>query len=627
MSCARCSFRQTLVCLLALLLLCPAARAGRILTHFRFVKIDNAAQIDQEGKYILLAEYNGMDYLLKAQAAYDDKKIAAHIVSLSSYGLTTTPDTLPVPPTDCIWQFRPAGDSLWYAVSIDRGLTFIQGEKDSSDIALTANLRSKDIIKWKITEENGLFKLKNGERRLSYNEGYDFFGFYKRIGGIRDLYIYRAVCDTTEIDTSAALTGAAFAYTVPSTTGTQALRWQDDRTQKAVDVSDYVLRDHTLATDAPASRLSIEDNGLTADGSRIIKSTHGGRWASCAGIPILIEGNSIQALCCDMRQGNPFVWMPTDSVDGLIYRYASAMPYGEEAASVFDRHTLTLHGGWSKPALNRLNLRPAVTGVDLTACVLPTSVPQIPVAHANRAIYVSESDTALLDTAQQNVVSCNADGNTLTTALGLTDALPFCFDRDIRVPRDGQVSYSRIMPDNHWQTLYLPFSINEEMTDMAFAAIESVEPESVKLSSITKAEAYTPLLFRYRGVAGRVLTFSGGAQTIHATPQTAAEPFQGLNDTLNIALGTNCLALNATGTAFVAALSGSTIAPFRAMLYVSSSSPKYIGWPTDGIRSAFRTESDGRLYDLEGRRLSPKATGLKPLLIIKNRHLYHAINP
>lgn len=627
MFCSLRAFRKTLVCFLASLLLFPTAKAGRLLTHFRFVKIDSAAQINQEDKYLLLTEYNGQIYMLKAQPAYDDKKIAAHIVSLSSLGAATTPDTLPVPPTDCIWQFRPANDSLWCLVSLDGHKTITSNSPESSNVSLTKDLNAKNIIYWKISGHDGLFKLQDGERRLSYNEGHDYFGYYKMTVGMRDLYLYRAVCDTTEIDTTSSVSATPFAYIVPHMTALKALRWQGGSEQKVVGVADYVLCNHTLATDALASRLSVENNRLTADGDLVIKGTSRGRWIQNAGIPLLMEDGIGQALCCDGRQASRFVWLPTDSVDGLVYRYLPTMPYAEEAVSTFDRHTLTLHGGWSRPAIGRLNLRPAVTGVDLTACILPTTVPEISVTEANRVIYVSEGNTALLDTDQRNIVSCNADGNTLTTDLKLTDALPFHFDRDIRVPRDHQVSYTRRMPDNHWQTLYLPFSINEETTDVTFSAIESVEPTTVKLTPTTKVEAYTPLLFRYRGMPDTTATFTGRAQTIKATPQNATALFQGVSDTLNIALGMHCMALNATGTAFVTALSGSTIAPFRACLNVSSSSAKYIGWSTDGIRTTTRTQSSEQIYDLEGRRLPRTTQGAKPRLIIKNRHIYHSHHP
>lgn len=611
---------------LSLLLLLTTVSAGELRTHFRFARIDDVSQITTDGKYILLAAYNNKGYLLKSQLTSDDRKIASHIISLNSEGLNHIPDTLSIPPTNCIWQFRPENDGLWCLISLDGNKTFVPNKKGASDLSLTTNLKDRNILYWTISEQDRIFTLQNGSRHLSLNEGYDYFGLFSKKNGYQDFCIYRAISDTTEVDTNTIIPDIKFAYILPSTSNIQALQWGSNGTERVADVSEYLLHNNTLATDAPATRLRVENHRLITDNNTIIKDGAGGQWLLCADIPILQRGNSFQALCYDARKDNHAKWLTIDSIDGLIYRYFSSKPYAEDADTSFINHTLFLQGGWSKPQLSHLNLTPSITGIDLTRCTLPNPVPEITVSHSNRIIYVQENDTALLAKNQQNIVSCTTEGNTLITELKLIDTLPFHFDRDIEVLHDGQISYSRRMPDNQWQTLYLPFDIDEEMPDIALSTIESIEEKSVTVTSTSKLEAYTPALFRYYGKYVTNITFSGRSQTLRTTPEHSTEIFQGLNDSLDISLNMNCLALNTSGTAFVPALSGSVIAPFRAYLNTSSLSTKYIESNINGLHPAPLSPKTSETYDLEGRKIPQNTQNRKPLLFIRDRHVIHSLS-
>ena len=567
--------------LLTLLLLSGYAckLSAQLIRGGHFERISSLNDINDQGFYLICASYNGKGYLLTNNLTENKKKFTSKTISVET-------EQLKVSDLSCLWRIKDDGTGAKLLISLENGHAVCNVRKN--DVALVDSSSIK-AVHFNISKEDTLyhFAIKEDSRALCLSTGYDYFGFFVSGAGSLDCSIYKYVGDEVQFSDLTDLPSKPFAFCWDSL----AVQWSSEGT--FVDVSGYKLTDGTLATDAPSSVFQIK-----SDKDKIFASLpDSGQWKLIDDVPIYKVGEEYYALC--WIQGPDVIIKPMNihqinglSVSPLSLRYYAEAPQSE----VTEQATMVLKGGWSRSALQNLELTEKVRSVDLTQTELPCRFPLLHwTEHPNVAIYMNACDTACVNKAQKAVVACNAEGNELIRPFTLQDKQPFAFDRDFLV-RASQMSYVRQSPDKNWQTLYLPFSVSKP-TSLELRQFKEMENGEVLFVYGSQIEAYSPSLFRS---SAKTLTFSCDGQMIKSTPSMATGSFIGVSENRSV---TNMYALSSDGSSFVRCLDGSYISPFRCYLLLDNAENevKIIS----GIKSVSISSKDNSefKFDLQGRRV------------------------
>ena len=252
--------------------------------------------------------------------------------------------------------------------------------------------------------------------------------------------------------------------------------------------------------------------------------------------------------------------------------------------------------------MEKLQFDETVLALDMTKSLLPESIPNIDVSKSNILIFMSDIDTAKIDIKQQNVVSVSQDRHTLVRSMYLVDRKPFSIQQPIEIGEGVSVNYSRMMPDGGWQTLILPFKPDAVPHGIEVAKVTSVSENGVTIEDTTVIEKNVPILFKYNGRTPVEVTWTGSNQTMSPTVPIVSDKLTGVFEKEDIETNDGIYCLNSAGDAFVKAVSGSYIDPFRAYLRLDNVQSQKIMLNLTGISSVKKDmNSQNKIFTLDGK--------------------------
>ena len=128
---------------------------------------------------------------------------------------------------------------------------------------------------------------------------------------------------------------------------------------------------------------------------------------------------------------------------------------------------------------------------------------------------------------------------------------------------EGQLSFTRILQDNNWETLSLPFPAHvPEGIDAR--ELESAVSGELIFTPVTEIQANVPVILRCADVSGGSVTFVSKACTVSAPPMSTSL-FQPSYTHLSVtSAAEHIYLLTSEGKTFSLADSGSKLRPFRA---------------------------------------------------------------
>ena len=585
------------VVLLCFLLCAVCGQAVKVSDEGNFVRCDAAMGV-QPGYYVLASKVGETTVCLTNKPVNQKKKLQAKSISSA--------DTIECPGLDCVWELREQNGSF-VLVSAETGETIQRA--GTNDLNLTSKLTSSDVQQFCISEQNGLSVLGDGEGyALRFDQGYQRFGMFKSgvDQGYFDLTLYRYVCNSAELSASqlrAVPARFVFQY------GNDAVGKSGEGELTLVNAKPYKLSCGKVASDVPALLLHLNGTRLNDADGKELDSENAGQWMLYGNYLVRQSETDTTILTYSVQAGK-FSFESVLAVDGLTKIAMQLTEVEADGTSEYMGNTLKLAGGWSQPALNSLSLNEGVTGLDLMATQLPDKLPVLDVVETNCVVYVSPKDADKIAAEQINAVAVAGGKGLLVRNMVLTDRKDFAFDYDIEIDANHSVVYQRVMPDNEWQTLFLPFTPDATGFGLTFAAVKGVTDENVLIEDTKSVTANVPVLFKYGGQPGGVVTFKGSNQTIMSKTASSDAVFKGLRSVLNVTDESVCV-LADDGKRFCPALPGSSIDAFRAVLNMDSSSPmRIVEMVETGVKQVMNGSScNGTACDVFGRLLAGKHFG------------------
>jgi hypothetical protein len=585
--------------LLLLLALAPGCvvRAGTDSVRLcpRFVRVTAASEISEDGRYMLVYGYKRIWRALSTRP-YKNKLLAEPVFTLPEEAADVAPDTLRVPAAACIWKIHKVGEG-YTLLSLAGGAAVAKGTGSSTDVALTSTPAKALLFQLSFAE--GRLLLSAGDRNLRFS-GYDdsYYGLYKASSsGYDDPYLYKVCYDTLLVSEDSLVSGP-YVRTVSRSGSVMALSVSEQAASMA-DISDYRLQNGKVSADVPAT-VCAPSQGIFC----------------FRGIAMRKVADACRALSYRRDDISDLAWRTTDSVDGLVYDYVSILPVEREAQSASADGGLTLEGGWSRVALQHLALSDTLAALNLTGAVLPQRMPQLAGANPNMVVLVSPLQSALFPATGLKVAVVGAGGPVATSAWELQDKYVFHTSENIRFAESQTPTYTRVMPDNAWQTLYLPFPVEEAPAGISLFVVDKVEGGNVLLRQVQRLDAYTPALFRWDGGAGLKVTFRTPALEIKPEPMPQEGVLAGTLSTLTTTADTPLMMLGSDGESFVEASEGSYVSPFRAFIRSGASALRIVWRPT-AVTGVTMAGAEAPACDLLGRKVAAGSSGWR----IVNRKL------
>lgn len=150
----------------------------------------------------------------------------------------------------------------------------------------------------------------------------------------------------------------------------------------------------------------------------------------------------------------------------------------------------------------------------------------------------------------------------------LLDAQSFTPDQPFTID-EGQLTYSRTLQDENWETLALPFPASVPSGIEARELLE-VSDGVLQFRVVTEVRPNVPVIFRRLSDATETVTFVSNAGTI--TPYSNSEGiFRGTYHPLSVSSASEGIfLLSASGKHFTLADHGSTLRPFRAYIKLNA---------------------------------------------------------
>lgn len=257
-----------------------------------------------------------------------------------------------------------------------------------------------------------------------------------------------------------------------------------------------------------------------------------------------------------------FTQSGADDVHLYIYSRKNFTPVPPEQSLVDG--VLRLTGNWSAEALADLQLE-GVGAVDLTSIRIPrdavsfTHYPE----EGNIPIFVSQSAKARVPDTWRFVVC----GDELLTDVTLSDARSLLLPREFHA-ESGKMHYARTMcTDEGWETLVLPFGAEVPQGVEAFR-LESAGDDGLHFRSVRKVECGIPIIVRKDGHSSQSNnTVWSCNEGVVKTSEAVEGIFHGTyNGRVLSSEDVDVFMMGEDGKAFVKALAGSTLPPFRACL-------------------------------------------------------------
>ena len=298
-------------------------------------------------------------------------------------------------------------------------------------------------------------------------------------------------------------------------------------------------------------------------------------------------------------------------------------PLGQEADTLLTPTGLKrLTGAWSAERLAALDWT-ATYALDLCAAELPLRLQpfRLQPQGGNTIFYIRDTDAASLEQVSGILVGCKQTPARILRGGTLHDKQPLLIDRNIEL-EEGALTYERrFLRDGGWETLCLPFALRLPQ-GLNAERLDRWEEDALRFAPISEIPAHTPVIVCDTRSETNSSPTTLQAQAGIIRPYTEwTSSLAGNYHWMEVGATTtaNVFLLNAEGTAFVRAATGSRLAPFRAYLVSTGSQPLQLRHETDGITTpAMPAAGPAAVYTLDGRRLSPTHGPLKAGLYIRN---------
>ncbi len=558
----------------------------------RFVVVNNLDELADNTPILLMAFDNGQGKLLTNTFVSGKKKF-------KTLPVTSIADTIAQPALSCIWQLVDDGTGRKYLVSYTGHQAVEKDSKSATDVGLNADINAARVIHFNLSQQGSFVLFHFEDRLLSYSEGRGYVGlFYPDNEGYSNFVVYRYVCDSLAVSDNGETCPQPFVFIHDN----QAVNASDAGSLSLTDVTPYKLSDSSYASDVPAMKLRLSGRAVINSENDTIWSTNNGRWIYSNNCLFVYDDNDAFTLALSRGKENAIQWVNTKDIDGLTRIVIPIAQVALPATQTFDGGCLTLTGGWSHPRLEKLQFDETVLALDMTKSLLPESIPNIDVSKSNILIFMSDIDTAKIDIKQQNVVSVSQDRHTLVRSMYLVDRKPFSIQQPIEIGEGVSVNYSRMMPDGGWQTLILPFKPDAVPHGIEVAKVTSVSENGVTIEDTTVIEKNVPILFKYNGRTPVEVTWTGSNQTMSPTVPIVSDKLTGVFEKEDIETNDGIYCLNSAGDAFVKAVSGSYIDPFRAYLRLDNVQSQKIMLNLTGISSVKKDmNSQNKIFTLDGK--------------------------
>lgn len=147
----------------------------------------------------------------------------------------------------------------------------------------------------------------------------------------------------------------------------------------------------------------------------------------------------------------------------------------------------------------------------------------------------------------------------------LLDAIEFNISEPFSVT-EGQLTYTRILQDNNWETLCLPFAAQVPQGIDARELVSVANGELI-FQPASEIRPHVPVILRSESSTGMSVTFFSKSGMVTPPTQPTNAPFFPLYQQLNVATAAEGIYLLANpGLSFTLADAGSTLRPFRAYI-------------------------------------------------------------
>lgn len=560
-------------------------------TNGRFVLVTDLEKINDNGLYLLMAIENDEGRLLTNTLVKGKTKLGTTVV-------TSITDTIKSAPLSSVWQIKGDGNNKKLLISYQNDLIVGKSSKSVTDVSLNADVEASNVVHFSLKQQGQFILFQSDDRCLSYNCGYKHAGYYLLDGmGYSNFMLYEYQCDTVEIRDHDSSVPDAFVFIYKG----KAVQFAGDGQWQSMDVSPYRLFDGTYASDVPATIVHTEGHSLYNQDNELVHHSSDGDWICCNEYLFQNNSDSISTLCHN-EADNKLLMMNVGRVDGLKFTLVPIAPIAALPVSDVKNRHLILSGGWSVSKLESIDIGDSISVIDITKAILPLALPKINVDDSNTLILVNESDTSRVSREQTNVLSLSGGQRTLIRPLRLVDRKPFYIDGPFSVGENVTVDYSRVMPDNGWQTFYLPFSTDNIPESIELAAIDHIADDKIYLRYTESIKAHTPVLLKYSGAEGETITFQGKNQTIEPAA-VSVNLLVGTYERKNIG-GNDIYCLDDKGTSFVRVRPGSYIDAFRAYLSLGNANVQRLQFATSGISITAKNDERGtKVYSLDGKRV------------------------
>ncbi|MCG2649898.1 hypothetical protein [Alloprevotella tannerae] len=567
----------------------------------KYVRVSDFGKLPTGARYLIGVKNEDNKIYFLSSIAYKIGKGGKLTATLTEH---LTSDTVFSPAPEICWQIEEKEKKAqWCITSIKEGKYLNYNNKDQTGVYLD----SKRVY-WDLTLlGEGQIKLSNtvghSTRYLGFNpiqgENNGYFGNYK----------------TCQSDT---LLIFMHDLTLSERKGELQLPADSDRIAFIADTlidgrlpqSEYLLSDGRVAADGfdtwtylAASQKafylqSASSTYLRHDLSQGEKQL----WYYWNGL-ISTSEDTPRCLVWNKKQGQLTVVDPYEAeVSSFIPIYFAAV--ADTMREDFQHGIKTLSGGWSAQRLAELDWQD-VRALDLRNATLPArplTFKYLP-SKANKPIYISKTGKEVVPETWPFVIA----DNLLLKDVYLQDKEPIYVPYPFNL--DGQtITYEREMIDGNWETLCLPFTVDDWPKSFDVQELVKVTQNGSKLDlgfdKAQKIQANQPVILRGKGKL-KLQAREGLVVT-----QEAEGIFRGNYDSKDI---NQAYLLSNDGNSFVNAASGSHLSPFRAYILLDKD------YKTIDVKYNIITQirpqqvisRDKILYSIDGiRQLSTKRQGI-----------------
>lgn len=609
----------------SLFMLCLAVHAHA--QHYRFARVESVAGLDTSANYVIASSFSAPRFLLSNKEAGGGSKLAAKITDLGG-------DTIEVNDVSLHWHIS-LRDGMYAFSSVQSG-KYISKEKQGADISMG----TKPLL-WNVSDNGGIISCFSDEdgslRYLSCDTVYRYFGRFKKAVYYSDLVFYKSIESSAGDDSGSLSPDENGEYCLLAEADSKyyaaSVIVTGDSYMKAENVSSLMLSDGSfpLNDDNMRWRVSREESGIfklcTKDGNGIAPQGEAeGTFYEVVAVPFeesasffLREGlvvtqlptgeETCLAFVSDMSDGQGgfcFAKVGEIGQNGVLPVKLSKLP--AKASMTTDTYGLkTLEGGYSTDMLAK-TLDDVTTSLDLRKIVLPEKLRDFDFdGVTNCIIYVNKDDIPRIPESWKNVVACGSQGaNHLVRIMRIEDRKAFHAAYSFEVGEDS-LYYTRSVPCNGWNTLYLPFNAVAIPDGLLVCSAANVENDVINLSSETEIEALQPYVFKCveDGEGNMDVTFCAAAGTLPVTTVSEAGN-DGLVGTLVRkeveADDEGTYILSDDGLRFVNAAAGSYLDAFRCSFGYDSTADNRLVLRYGGLTGIHDAEfcGDNKIYDLNG---------------------------